>query len=90
MFELNPIDVLKKRELRVLPPHFATTTITDSELFDLGESRWIHNKLKGRFCIVSKPSVDRDNKLKSTTLVGFEDSKELTYFMLACPYLRRK
>jgi len=90
MFELNPIDVLKKRELHTLPPHFSKVEVSESELFELGESRWIHNNLKGRFCIVSKPSVDRDNKLKSSTFIGFEDSKELTYFMLACPFLRRR
>ena len=89
MFELNPIDVLRKREVNVMPPHFQKIQITDSELFELGESKWIQKKLKGRFCIVSKPSIDKDNKLKSATFVGFEDSKELTYFMLACPYLRR-
>ena len=33
--------------------------------------------------------VDKDGKLKTPTYVGFEEEKELTYFMLACPNLRR-
>ena len=32
---------------------------------------------------------DKDGNLKSTTFMAFEDQKELTYFMLACPHLRR-
>jgi hypothetical protein len=35
------------------------------------------------------PHVDQEGKLKSATFVAFEDHKELTYFMLACPHLRR-
>jgi len=86
MINLNPLDVLKKRELEILPPHFGKISI---ESYEERIHQWIKYKLKGRFCIVRTPIVDRDNKLKSSTFVGFEDQKELTYFMLACPYLRR-
>lgn len=43
--------------------------------------RWIQYKLAGRFCI-----IDTDPK---TITIGFEDEKELTYFVLACPHIRR-
>lgn len=91
MFDLNPIDVLKQREVKTLPPHFAKISISDNDLFlaDGDMSSWIKTKLKGRFAITRAPSIDKDGKLKSTTFVAFEDQKELTYFMLACPYLRR-
>jgi hypothetical protein len=89
MFELNPLDILKKRELKFLPPHFSKFKISDFDNFDNKISDWIRSKLKGRYCIASIPSVEAD-KLKPSVYVGFEDEKELTYFMLACPHLRRK
>jgi hypothetical protein len=88
MFELNPIDVLKQRKLKTLPPHFSKIKITESEIFE-GIEDWIKTKLKGRYCLVRSPSIDQSGNLKSTIFVGFEDQKELTYFMLACSNLRR-
>lgn len=89
MFDLNPIDVLKQREVKTLPPHFSKTRISDMELFEGDIFRWIKDKLKGRFCLLRTPLIDQDGRLKSTTIVAFEEQKELTYFMLACPHLRR-
>ena len=89
MFDLNPIDVLKQREVKTLPPHFAKISINDNNFFDINIKKWIDAKLKGRYCLVRSPSLGNDNKLKSATVVAFEDQKELTYFMLACPHLRR-
>jgi hypothetical protein len=89
MFDLNPIDVLKQREVSSLPPHFSKIKISDSEFFEGDISTWIKTKLKGRYCIIRSPAIDKDEKLKSATFVAFEEQKELTYFMLACPYLRR-
>ena len=89
MFELNPIDVLKQREVKTLPPHFSKIKIADVDLFGDSIQPWIRNKLKGRYCILRTPSIDEGGNLKSSTFVGFEDHKELTYFMLACPHLRR-
>lgn len=89
MFDLNPIDVLKQRKLTTLPPHFSKTKISDFELFE-GVEDWIQSKLKGRYCIVRSPGIDNNGNLKTSMILGFEEQKELTYFMLACPILRRK
>jgi hypothetical protein len=88
MFDLNPIDVLKQRKLKTLPPHFSKIKITDFEIFE-GIEDWIQTKLKGRYCIVKHPTIDSNEHLKSSLVIGFEEQKELTYFMLACPILRR-
>lgn len=88
MFDLNPIDILKQRKLKTLPPHFSKIRISEIDLFE-GVEDWIQNKLKGRYCIVKYPSIDSTGNLKSISFVGLEDQKELTYFMLACPHLRR-
>jgi hypothetical protein len=50
---------------------------------------WVRTKLKGRYYICAKPAVDRSGNLRSSCVIGFEDHQELTYFMLACPHLRR-
>lgn len=88
MFDLNPIDVLKQRKLKTMPPHFSKIKISDYEIFE-GIEDWIKLKLKGRYCLVKLPNIDQKGVLKSSHFVGFEDQKELTYFMLACPNLRR-
>jgi len=81
--------VLKEREVGVIHPHFAKTKVSDSERFDYDIVNWIKSKLKGRYFISHTPSIDYEGKLRIGTFIGFEEEKELTYFMLACPYLRR-
>jgi hypothetical protein len=88
MFELNPIEILKQRKLATIPAHFKKIAATDAELYE-GIEDWIKKKLKGRYVIARQPSIDRTGVLRSTNFIGFEDQKELTYFMLACPLLRR-
>jgi hypothetical protein len=89
MIDLNPLDVLKIRELNSLPPHFSKVRISSNENYDFKILDWIKSKLNGRYCITTYPSIDASNKFKTATFACFEEQKELTYFMLACPYLRR-
>ncbi len=91
MITVNPLNILKKRELSTMPPHFAKTKCAVEGLFDIEKDmrNWILTKLHGRFSIVKLPAIGQDSKIKSIKYVGFEDHKELTYFMLACPYIRR-
>ena len=88
MFDLNPIDVLKQRKLKTIPPHFSKIKVSDSEVFE-GLEDWVKTKLKGRYCLAKQPSIDKNGVLRSTLFLGLEDQKELTYLMLACPLLRR-
>jgi hypothetical protein len=88
MFELNPIDVLKQRKVNTVSPHFKKVKISEIDLFE-GLEEWVRLKLKGRYYITKQPGIDSGGNLKSNLFIGFEDSKELTYFMLACPHLRR-
>lgn len=89
MIELNPLEILREREVKTLPPHFSRIKISDSERYDKNILGWIRSKLSGRYCIVSYPAIDSNDKFKASTYAGFEEQKELTYFMLACQYLRR-
>jgi len=89
MLELNPLDVLNKRKLEYLPFHFSKVKVSDNDRYDYKMEDWIKSKLNGRYSIGQYPAVDTDNKFKVSTYVAFEEQKELTYFMLACPFLRR-
>jgi hypothetical protein len=89
MIDLNPLDVLKKRKLDFLPVHFSKTKISERAIWDNSLEAWVKTKLKGRYCILKSPSVDETGKLKSNFVLGLEDHKEMTYFMLACPHIRR-
>ena len=88
-FNLNPLDILGKRKLNFMPLHFSKVKISDLEFFHNDLIDWIEIKLEGRFSISNEPSIDDTGKLKLSTFVGFENQKELTYFLLACPYSRR-
>ncbi len=88
MIEHNPLEVMRSRELKTMPPHFAKMQVSDSDRVDRRLSEWVKTNTSGRYCINTYPAA-KENKFKSVTFVGFEEEKELTYFMLACPYLRR-
>jgi len=49
-------------------------------------STWVHDNLKGRYYIGS--TIDQN--YKTVLKIGFEEPKELSYFMLACPLLKYK
>jgi hypothetical protein len=90
MFNLNPLTVLGARTLSWMPPHFAKVPVNITAWQGDEQIRnWIEQKLVGRYSIVNSPSTDSaTGKLKVFSFVGFEDEKELTYFMLACPFIR--
>lgn len=89
MFDINPLDVLGSRRIKYVCPQFTMANLSFSNIYYDTMVEWIQTKLKGRFFFERTPSVDKDGKFKSSLTVGFEDPKELTYFMLACPHLRR-
>jgi hypothetical protein len=89
MIDLNPLDVLKKRKISYLPVHFVTTKIAESAIWESSIEAWVQTKLKGRYCIIKTSLINDSGKLKSSILLGLEDQKEMTYFMLACPHTRR-
>jgi hypothetical protein len=89
MLKLNALDILHRRQLDAVAPNFAKIKLAEGDLFGTEVETWIKSKLAGRFYIKRQPSIAQDGKLKTATYVGFEDHKELTYFMLACPHIRR-
>lgn len=88
-FDLKPLDVLGKRKITFMPVHFAKTKIADTEFVNDEISNWIDTKLNGRYAMCHEPVIDVNGKMRMAVYAGFEMQKELTYFLLACPYLRR-
>jgi hypothetical protein len=89
MIDLNPLDVLKKRKLDIMPVHFKKTKLNFFELDMDSIVNWVTCRLSGRYCITSESFIDSKGHSAVSTFIGFEDQKELTYFILACPHLRR-
>jgi len=92
MLDLNALDVLNSRKITSAAPHFSKIMISnfDWDTLDQSIEDWITANLKGRYYLISLPYVAEDGKLKTARFAGFEDHKEITYFILACPHIRRK
>jgi hypothetical protein len=86
---LNPLNVLGFRVLHRIPKHFHSVYV------DVGcdantLKRWIFNNLNSRFSVVSELNISEANFVTESTKIGFEDARELTMFMLTCPYLEHR
>ena len=85
----NPLNVFDIRKVDFCPPYFETSSF--GLTYNLQESieRWVEDHLKGRYFIGKCVSLI-DNRIQTTIKVGFEEPKEMSYFMLACPHLKYK
>lgn len=71
-------------------PHFECVNLPIK--YNLEESlvKWIHQNLKHRYYIGKNVTLDDSNSLTQVLTVGFEETKDMSYFMLACPHLKYK
>lgn len=84
--EINPLEVLNSRQLEFIPHHFEQVPLTkniDIKILD----HWILFNLNSRYAIKKAYVLDNDKKIVNSLIVGFEDPKEATIFILSCPYL---
>ena len=86
MKEPNPLNIYDIRTLKVPPPHFEYCTMPMTYNMTDALGNWIGKNLKGRYHL----GQSLDSNYKSTIKIGFEEPKELSYFMLACPLLKYK
>ena len=86
----NPLNVFEVRQVKSAPPHFEYVNLPMK--YNLEESlvKWIKQNLKHRFYAGKNVTLDEDNKLIQVLTVGFEETKDMSYFMLACPHLKYK
>ena len=84
----NALNYFGIRELSGAPPHFEYITLKQNYNLEDAIRKWILKNLKSRFFIGKKIDLDKENTITSMVHLGFEDPKELSYFMLACPLLK--
>lgn len=86
--EPNPYNVFDKRREYFPPEHFEYAKIPLQ--YNIGEAiqKWVETHLKSRYYIGRTLVLDEKNNMERAIHIGFESSKELSYFMLACPHLK--
>lgn len=85
--KINPLNVLDCREVQDPPPYFTYTVL--NLRFNLTKSvrDWILLNLKHRFYIGESLGLV-DNQLEVSIKIGFEEPKEASFFLIACPLLK--
>ena len=89
--EPNPLNLFEIRKCKVISPYFEYISIPYTYNLEDSLNKWILKNLKGRYFVGKTVDVlPQTNKVETLMKVGFEDSKEMSYFMLACPLLKYK
>lgn len=85
---VNTLEILDLRQVNFPPPHFEYITLPMKFNLEDSLAKWINKNLKKRFFVGKSLGLDKKNSRSIQLTVGFEDSKEMSYFMLACPHLK--
>ena len=88
--KVNPFTIFGVRRAQFPPNHFDYANIPLRYNMEEAVERWIKNNLRGRYYVGKAVIATQESGLEYTVRVGFEDMKELSYFMLACPLLKYK
>jgi hypothetical protein len=84
----NALDFYGLRQPKDAPMHFEYISVPIQYNLENTIKRWISIHLKGRFYVGKTAIFTKNNKIEEYLQIGFEDSKELSYFSLACPHLK--
>ena len=83
-------DFFEIRRLSYEPSHLATIDLSHTYNMEPAISKWIDTNLKKRYFLKKVIGLTKENKIETVLRAGFEDPKELSYFVLACPLLKYK
>lgn len=86
----NPLNFFDIRLEQFPPIHFEYITIPLAYNLEDSIKKWIYQNLKGRYYVNKCIAINSQNNIDTMLKVGFEQSKELSYFTLACPHLKYK
>ena len=84
----NALNLFGIRQTNSPPDHFDYIVVPLNYNLQESISKWIKEKLKGRYYVNKTIGLDSKNQIATMLKIGFEDSKELSYFTLACPHLK--
>jgi len=90
MIKPNPLNLFDLRRTELPPPYFDYVSVDFTYNLDNAIVHWIEKNLKGRFFVGRTSGIDSSNKVEQVLKIGFEEPKELSMFMLACPHLKYK
>lgn len=85
--KINPLNMLECRELRDPPPHFNYVVMDLRHNIQKSIQEWILINLKHRFYIGETLIID-NNQFVIKLKIGFEEPKEASFFLIACPHLK--
>ena len=85
--KINPLNVLGCREVADPPPHFHYLHIDLKYNIVNPVKQWIYENLRNRFYLGECLQL-ADNQFVVKIKVGFEEPKDASFFLLACPLLK--
>ena len=85
--KINPLNVLGCREVADPPPHFNYLCVDLKYNIVSSIKQWIYENLKSRF-YMGECLVLENNQFSVQIKIGFEEPKEASFFLLACPLLK--
>jgi hypothetical protein len=77
----NPLNLLGLRRVDFPARHFHYTNLNFKSTKLVHE--WIFNNLNGRYYLGTKLILDTTNSIQYVTELGFEEEKELSFFLLS-------
>lgn len=86
----NPLNVFEARQCIFAPPHFEYVNVPMTYNLEQSIVKWVDKNLKHRFYVGKNVSLNDENKVQQVLTIGFEEAKDMSYFMLACPHLKYK
>ena len=84
----NPLNVINIRKVKSAIPNFEYINLPTKYNLEDSLDKWISNNLRNRYYIGREVTLDHNNKINQVITVGFEETRDLSYFMLACPHLK--
>jgi hypothetical protein len=77
----NPLNLLELRRVRFPARHFHYTLVNTNR--SIGVNDWIYQNLNGRYYVGQTIILDSTNTISYATKIGFEEEKELSFFLLS-------
>jgi len=88
--EPNPLNLFNVRRLQIPAPFFDYTELKFAYNLEDALVQWIDKNCKGRYYVGKSLGTISDNTLEVCLKIGFEQPKETSYFIMACPLLKYK
>jgi len=88
--KISAQDFFEIRRLSYESSHLTTIDLPHTYNIENAISKWIDSNLKKRYFLKRVIGLTKQNKIETVLRAGFEDPKELSYFVLACPLLKYK